>query len=118
MLQWMVEIGQVDIITEISKMASQMASPREGHLDALMHIFGFLRINHNLRMAYNPLYPTIHMNVFKPNNWKSFMGMSRSLSPATRQNRVRKTSTYDCMLTATTLGRSARAARARASSSS
>jgi len=31
MLRWMVEIGQVDIITEVSKMASQMASPREGH---------------------------------------------------------------------------------------
>ena len=42
MLRWMVEIGRVDIITEVSKMASQMASPREGHLDALMHIFGFL----------------------------------------------------------------------------
>ena len=67
MLRWMVEIGRVDIITEVSKMASQMASPREGHLDALMHIFGFLRINHNSRMAYNPSYPTIDMDVFKPN---------------------------------------------------
>ena len=53
-------------------MASQMASPREGHLDALMHIFGFLWINHNSRMAYDPSYPTIDMNVFKPNDWKSF----------------------------------------------
>jgi hypothetical protein len=70
----MVEIGRVDIITEVSKIASQMATPREGHLDALMHIFGFLRINHNSRMAYDPSYPTIDMNVFKPNNWKSFYG--------------------------------------------
>jgi hypothetical protein len=30
MLRWMVEIGRVDIITEVSKMASQMALPREG----------------------------------------------------------------------------------------
>jgi len=37
-----------------------------------MHIFGFLQINHNSRMAYNPLYPTIDMSVFKPNDWKSF----------------------------------------------
>ena len=70
----MVEISRVDIITEVSKMASQMASPWEGHLDALMHIFGFLQINHNSRMAYDPSYPTINMNVFKPNNWKSFYG--------------------------------------------
>jgi hypothetical protein len=38
----MVEIGRVDIITKVSKMASQMAVPRKGHLDALLHIFGFL----------------------------------------------------------------------------
>jgi hypothetical protein len=55
----MIEIGRVDIITEVSKMASQMASPREGHLNTLLHMFGFLRINHNSQMAYNPLYPTI-----------------------------------------------------------
>jgi len=72
MLRWMVEIGRVDIITEVSKMASQMALPREGHLDALMHIFRSLRINHNSQMAYDPLYPTINMNIFKPNDWKSF----------------------------------------------
>jgi hypothetical protein len=70
MLRWMGEIGQVDIITEVSKMASHMASPWEGHLDALMHILGFLRINHYSWMVYDPLYPTIDMNVFKPNNWQ------------------------------------------------
>jgi hypothetical protein len=74
MLQWMVEIGRVDIITEVSKMASQMASPREGHLDALLHMFGFLQINHNSRMAYNLTHPVIDTNVFKPNDWKSFCG--------------------------------------------
>ncbi len=25
-------------------------------------------------MAYDPSYPTIDMDVFKPNNWKSFYG--------------------------------------------
>jgi hypothetical protein len=53
-------------------MASQMASPQEGHLDALMNIFGFLRINHNSRMAYDPSNPTIDMSIFKPNDWNFF----------------------------------------------
>ncbi len=74
MLQWVVENGRVDIITKVSKMASQMALPREGHLNALLHMFGFMRINHNSRMAYDPSYPTIDMTVFKPNNWKGFYG--------------------------------------------
>jgi hypothetical protein len=64
-------------------MASQMASPSEGHLDALLHIFGFLRINHNSRMAYDPSYPTIDINVFKPNNWKSFYGNVEESIPST-----------------------------------
>jgi hypothetical protein len=119
MLRWMVEIGQVDIITEVSKMASQMASPRKGHLDALMHIFGFLRINHNSRMVYDLSYPTIDMNVFKPNDWREvFMEMSRSQPPAMHRNRVERISTYNCTLTVITLGRSACVVRARASSSS
>jgi hypothetical protein len=74
MLRWMVEIGQVDIINKVSKMASQMAAPREDHLDALLHMFGFLQINHNLRMAYDPSYLTIDMAAFKPNGWKQFYG--------------------------------------------
>jgi hypothetical protein len=95
MLQWMVKIGRVDIITEVSKMASQMASPREGHLDALLHMFGS-----NLTTG------------------KVSMEMSWSPSPATRRNRVERTSTYDYMSTVTMLGRSARAVHAQASLSS
>ena len=32
-LQWAVELGLVDIITEVSILAFQMAQPREGHLE-------------------------------------------------------------------------------------
>jgi hypothetical protein len=42
MLRWMIEIRRVDIITEVSKMASKIALPQEGHLDALLHMFSFL----------------------------------------------------------------------------
>ena len=31
-LQWMVEIGRVNIITEVSMLASQLACPRDGHI--------------------------------------------------------------------------------------
>ena len=33
-LHWIVEIGRIDIITEVSMLASHMALPREGHLEA------------------------------------------------------------------------------------
>ena len=42
-LHWMVEIGRVDIITEVSTLASHMALPREGHLEALFDVFCYLK---------------------------------------------------------------------------
>ena len=38
--RWMVELGRVDIITEISMLSSHLAMPREGHLEALLHVLG------------------------------------------------------------------------------
>jgi hypothetical protein len=45
-LHWMVEIGRVDNITEVSKLASHMALPCKGHLDCVYHVFGFLKKKH------------------------------------------------------------------------
>ena len=41
-LRWIVELGRVDITTEVSMMASCMALPRRDHLKQLYHIFGYL----------------------------------------------------------------------------
>ena len=65
MLQWMVEMGQVDIINEFLLMSSQMAMPREGHLDAVLHIFGFLKRKYNSRMAFDPTVPPVDESAFK-----------------------------------------------------
>lgn len=46
-LHWMVEIGHVDIITEVPILASYLALPHEGHLDAIFHIFVYLKKRHN-----------------------------------------------------------------------
>jgi len=46
----MVELGRVDIIMEVSLLASQMAMPCEGHLEAVFHIFGHLKQKHNSQL--------------------------------------------------------------------
>jgi hypothetical protein len=71
-LHWMVEIGRVDIITEVS--ASHMALPREGHFEAVLHIFGCLKCKHGSQMVFDPTYPAIDMSVFKQCDWKEFYG--------------------------------------------
>eukprot|EP00978_Attheya_sp_CCMP212_P033355 scaffold134264_cov56-Attheya_sp.AAC.2 len=70
----MVELGRVDIITEVSMLASQMAMPRRGHLDAIFHIYAYLEKKHNSTMIFDPSYPEIDMNSFKECEWKTFYG--------------------------------------------
>ncbi len=41
-------------------------------------------------MVYNPLYPTIDMNVFKPNDWKSFYGNVKESIPSNAPEPCRK----------------------------
>ena len=80
-LNWVVEIGRVDIITEVSKLASAMAMPREGHLDAAFHVFGYLSNHHNSRMVFDPSYPDIDSRDFIKSEWKDFYAESEEPIP-------------------------------------
>ena len=75
MLRWMVEIGRLDIITELLMMASQMPMHREGQLEAVLHVFEFLYQRYNSRIAFDQNYPVIDMTYFKDCKWKDFMGI-------------------------------------------
>lgn len=49
-LRCMVELGGVDIYLKVSMVSSQMAMPREGHLEQLFHICSYLSKYHNTDM--------------------------------------------------------------------
>ena len=87
-LRWMVELGRVDIIVEVSMLASQLANPREGHLDAVFRIFQYLDAKHNSRMVFDPTCPDIDCTIFPTYEWTEFYGdVQESLppnAPATR----------------------------------
>ena len=68
-LRWMVELGRVDIITEVSMLASHLALPRRGHLESIFHMFAYLKSHHNATVVMDPTYPTIDHSVFKTCNW-------------------------------------------------
>ena len=82
MLRWMVGIGIVDIITEVSIMESHTSMHMEGHLDMVLHLFAFLRQNYNSSMTFNPTYPVIYMNDFKGCKWKYFYGYLKEAIPS------------------------------------
>jgi hypothetical protein len=74
-LRWMVEIGRIDIITEVSKLASQLALPREGHLNTIFYVYGYLKDHRDYVIALDPTYPQIDYGVFNDGaDWKEFYG--------------------------------------------
>jgi len=52
-LRWAVELGRVDICTEVSIMAGCAANPRVGHLDAVCHIFAWLKKHDRSKLVFN-----------------------------------------------------------------
>jgi len=70
----MVEIGRIDIATEVSILSSHLAYPREGHLDAALHIMGYLKAKHNSRLVFDPCYPDVDETKFMDCDWKEFYG--------------------------------------------
>ncbi len=74
MLQWINELGRVDLLTEVNLLASFLASPRDGHLDAALHVVGYLKSHHNARLVLDPTYPEIDKSNFKYRDWGNFYG--------------------------------------------
>ena len=70
-LRWIVELGRVDICLEVSMMSSHLALPREGHLEALLHIFSYLKKYHNTELVYDPSDPAIAQSEFEVEDWAS-----------------------------------------------
>jgi len=68
-LRWMIEIGRVDICLEASMLASYMAMPREGHLEQLFHIFGYLNSHHDTELVFDPTLRDIDENAFEMKDW-------------------------------------------------
>ena len=64
-LRWMVEFGRIDIITEVSMLASQLALAQEGPFEAVFRIFGYLMGHHNAWILFDPTYPTPDMSIFQ-----------------------------------------------------
>ena len=72
MLRWMIELGRINIITEVSLLSSHVALPREGHIDAAVHAMAHVGQKYNSRLVYDPLYPEIDYSVFKKCVWSEF----------------------------------------------
>ena len=65
------ELGLSDIVMETYALASMTALPREGHLDAVFHMFAFLKRKHNDVIVFDPTEPEIDINKFPREDWSA-----------------------------------------------
>jgi hypothetical protein len=73
-MRWMVELGPIDVATEVSLLSSHLAYPQEGHLETALHIMSYLSQKHVTRLIFDPTYPKIDMGQFQQYNWTKFYG--------------------------------------------
>jgi hypothetical protein len=73
-LRWCLELGHIDTITEVSMLSTYLCLPREGHLEAVFHVFAYLGLHHNAIVVFDPTYPSADMGTFIKTYWKYMYG--------------------------------------------
>ena len=69
MLRWAVELGRIDIHLEVSLLSSHLCMPRQGHLDAVYNIFGYLDKHIESTLVLDDKEPVIDESVFDQVDW-------------------------------------------------
>jgi hypothetical protein len=81
-LRWCVELGRIGIITEVSMLSTYLCLPREGHLEAVFHVFAYLGLHHNASVVFDPTYPSVDMGTFIKTDWNSMYGDVKEMIPS------------------------------------
>ena len=77
-LRWAIELGRIDITTEVSLMSSHLALPRRGHLNEALNIYAYLKYKMQSKLVLNP--EKMHLRdryadrFQKDPDWKEFYG--------------------------------------------
>jgi hypothetical protein len=56
--------------------------PREGHSEAVFHVFTYLGLHHSARVVFDPTYPAVDMGTFIETDWKSMYGGVKEMIPS------------------------------------
>jgi hypothetical protein len=81
-LQWAVELGRIDIALETAIMSQYLASPREGHIEAVYHIFAYLATHPMGTIVFDATTPRLNESGFNHDaNWKPFYGDVKEEEP-------------------------------------
>ena len=71
-LRWALDLGRVDILLEVALMSNHLALSREGHLDQVLNIMGYLKTHKKMHLFLDCGYPTVEKRWFKNYDWFNF----------------------------------------------
>ena len=64
-LRWMCELGRLDILVNVAMLSRYLAAPREGHLEQVFHIFGYLKSHGRSALVFDDTKPFFAEDRFK-----------------------------------------------------
>ena len=80
-LRWAVEIGRVDILLETSLMSSYLALPREGQLEQVLHMVGYLKEHKKMRLMFDSNKPFTDERWLREYDWFDFYRHAKESIP-------------------------------------
>jgi hypothetical protein len=94
----------MDILLEVSLMSTYLAAPREGHLEQVFHIFGYLKKVPKKRIAFDPNYPEINESRFKVYDWNDVYRDAEEAIPPNAPDPLGKPVSIHCFVDANLAG--------------
>jgi hypothetical protein len=73
-LRWMVELGRLDIYINVALLSSYLTAPRQGHLEAIYCIYGYLKSHMRSTMVFDDAYINWNEKDFTSYDWTDFYG--------------------------------------------
>ena len=81
------EEGEIDICCEVSMLSSFVASPREGHLQQVFHIFWLLESTPQRSTHAGSIIPCYKQEAFFRHDWPKFYGEEKEAIPSNASTR-------------------------------
>jgi hypothetical protein len=71
-LRWSVELGRIDIATPVALLSSFLAAPRRGHLEAVYHVFAYLKAHDRSKIVFDDNTVDWDSTKFAKVDWTDF----------------------------------------------
>jgi len=68
------ELGRIDIYVDVAKLSHYLVNPRQGHLQAMYHIYAFLKRHDRCTMVFDDKILTFSSADFPEFDWMDFYG--------------------------------------------